>query len=291
MKRCPTCKKTFAEQYLTFCIEDGTPLVPVDEPAGISDADEETVVSASTQQRADDPSEPRYQPPGGYVPPGSLPSGGKRKAWPWVVAILAIGLLVLAGLGIAAATLLPSILRAANENAANRNVNSRVPNANENSNSDLAANNNSGTYGENANSDDAGVEAPPSTDESDVLAVLTDLENEWTVANINADKKKLNSILADDYVGTTADGVTQGKANYLKTIQRDTSIQKWAFEDLKVSLHGDRASLKGVLRLDVRNQQGAIVPVAFRFTDKFVWRDNRWQAVSSEVAPEAAAVE
>ena len=284
MKRCPTCKKTFAEQYLTFCIEDGTPLVPVDEPVdvpGASHADEQTVVSPSGHQRPDGPA-------GGYVPPGGLPSGGKRRVWPWVVAILAIVLLVLAGLGIAAATFIPSILNAANENAANRNMNSGVPNANENSNSDLADNNNSLAEVENANNSDVGDETPPPTNESDVLVVLTDLEHEWTVANINADKKKLNRILADDYVGTTTDGRTQGKADYLKTIQRDTSIQKWAFEELKVSLQGDRASLRGLLKLDVVNQQGAIVPVAFRFTDKFVWRDNRWQAVSSEVVPAAA---
>lgn len=257
----------------------------VQEPVGASDVEEQTVVSSSADRRADGPSAPRYQPPGGYVPPGSIPGQGKRKAWPWVVAILAIMLLMLVGLGIAAATFIPSILKAANENAANHNGRSSVPNANENSNSVLAENDNSGAYGENANADDAADETPAPTDESDVLVALTDLEHEWTVANINADRKKLDRILADDYVGTTADGRTQGKANYLKTIQRDTSIQKWAFEDLKVSLQGDRASLKGLLRLDVLNQQGAIVPVAFRFTDKFVWRDNRWQAVSSEVAP------
>jgi len=47
-----------------------------------------------------------------------------------------------------------------------------------------------------------------------VLQDLTDLEHEWTVANINADKKKLDRILADDYVGASADGTPQGKAEY-----------------------------------------------------------------------------
>ena len=227
--------------------------------------------------------EPAYQPPGGYAPPGSTPvSPSNRKAWPWVVGILALLLLALAGLGIAAATFLPSMLRASNENAAdsNANVNSH------NSNQSLSANSNEQPANDNASDNWNGIQTEPPSSESEVLSTLTDLEHEWTVANINADKKKLNRILADDYVGTTFDGNTQGKADYLRTIERDTAIQKWEFDDLKVSLLGDRATLTGVLRLEVQNQQGQTGPVAFRFTDKFVWRDNRWQAVSSEVKQE-----
>lgn len=227
-------------------------------------------------------SAPVYQPPGSYVPPG-MPSGqrGQRKAWPWVVGILALLLLALAGLGIAAATFIPSILRASNENASNANAN--VGNS---SNENLNANSNLEDSGTEANDNLNGESSEPPTSESDVLTALTDLEHEWTVANINADKKKLNRILADDYVGTTFDGQTQGKADYLRTIERDTSIQKWEFDELKVSLLGDRATLTGVLRLEVQNQRGQVGPIAFRFTDKFVWRDNRWQAVSSEVKQE-----
>ena len=36
------------------------------------------------------------------------------------------------------------------------------------------------------------VNTPPPTDQEQVLAQLTNLEQEWTVANINADKKKLD---------------------------------------------------------------------------------------------------
>jgi hypothetical protein len=110
-----------------------------------------------------------------------------------------------------------------------------------------------------------------------VLADLTNLENEWTVANINADKKKLNRILADDYVGTSEDKA-QGKADYLRTITRDDRIQKWEFNNLKVSLKGDRATLTGILRLKLTDGDDA-----YQFVDKFVWRDGRWQATSSEV--------
>lgn len=198
-----------------------------------------------------------------------------------MLGIIVLLLLALAGLGIAAATFIPSILRATQENA--RNVNA---DANSNNSNEASANSNAEHLQPDTIDNGNVVETPPPTSEAEVLKALTDLEHEWTVANINADKRKLNRILADDYVGTTFDGKTQGKADYLRTIERDTAIQRWEFEDLKISLLGDRAALTGLLRLEVRNQRGEVGPVVFRFTDKFVWRDNRWQAVGSEVKPE-----
>jgi len=282
VKRCPTCNQTFTDRNLSFCIDDGTPLLAVAENPD-SGEDEATIVSPSSNARStSSPDSGGYQPPGSYLSPGVPPSQStNRKAWPWVVGILALLLLALVGLGIAAATFIPSILKSSNENTANTNANvASGPTAN------LNANSNAHEANEDANADWNAAETEPPTSKSDVLSTLTDLENEWTVANINADKKKLNRILADDYVGATFDGKTQGKAEYLRTIERDTTIQKWEFDELDVSLVGNRASLTGVLRLEVQNQRGEVGPIAFRFTDKFVWRANRWQAVGSEVKQE-----
>jgi hypothetical protein len=124
------------------------------------------------------------------------------------------------------------------------------------------------------------VESSAPTDKAAVLSALTELEHEWTVANINADKSKLNRILADDYVGTTFDGKSQGKAEYLRTIERDTLTKNWEFDDLEVDLLGDRATLTGVVRFEIPDGERE-----FRFVDKFVWRDGRWQATGSVVTP------
>jgi type II secretory pathway pseudopilin PulG len=281
VKRCPTCNKTFTEEHLSFCIDDGTPLVTVDPPddeatvvrSGAEDGSPETSgLSGVVGGRVSNP----YQPPSSYLPPGS--SGEpKRQTWAWILGIFAILFVVLVGMGIAAAVLLPRMMRASNTNA---NLNSNVQRRNDSNENLSSANSNSAES--NTNTAIEEDTTPPPTDEAQVLSTLTDLEHEWTVANINADKKKLDHILADDYVGVT-DGRTEGKAEYLKTIQRDTLIQKWNFEDLKVNLSSDRATLTGTLRVEVKNDQGQIQPAAFRFTDKFVWRDGRWQATSSEV--------
>lgn len=294
MKRCPTCKKTFTDRNLSFCIDDGTPLLPVVEPLDASadaSADEATVVRPSPGVHASESEEasatskddrvPAYKPPGAYVPPGSSGPPSKRKTWPLIVAILAVVLVLIVGLGLAGAIFVPRMLRAKS------NTNNVGPRSNFNQNPNGSDSNSSSNANENENANDnLDVEdtTPPPKDTEKVLGDLKNLEDEWTVANINADKKKLDRILADDYVGTT-EGRAQGKAEYLKSIKRDTVIQHWEFEDLKTSLSADRASLTGILRLVVKDQQGQDQEVVYQFTDKFVWRAGRWQAVASEVNP------
>ena len=192
-------------------------------------------------------------------------------------------LFAIAGLAIVAALVFRNIANP-NANANLRRQDDSAANPNQrNSNANSNANSTVGNENSNDNSD-ADDSTPPPTDREKVLADLKNLEDEWTVANINADKKKLDRILADDYVGVSV-GKAQGKAEYLKTIEPDTAIQHWEFEDLKVSLNGDRASLSGVLRLDIKDQQGQDQQLTLKFTDKFVWRDGRWQATASEVGP------
>lgn len=295
MKRCPTCNRTFSDANLSFCLDDGTPLVSVapeqPEPA-FTTANDKRDTNGDKDWNA-----VAYQPPSGYQPAGTTT---KRKAWPWVVGIIGIVLGGVIGLAIAAALILPGMMERSvnrNNNAANANrsdaANSNtsnsnagiVTNANANANANVnAANANANANtATNANTANANADAsvPPPTDEDAVLAQLTDIENEWTAANINADKQKLERILADDYVSPSVEGQVQGKAEYLRTIQRDTSIRKWEFQDLKLQLRGDRAVLRGKLKL--RRDNGDTI---YDFVDKFVWRDGRWQATGSEATPE-----
>ena len=189
MKRCPTCKKTFSEEHLSFCLDDGTPLVPTNAPD-----DEATVVRsaaagnppASPSGASDERDSTAYQPPGSPLPPGPH-AESTRRTWPWILAILALVFIVFAGLGIAAVLFIPRMLKASNP-ATNLNANverrgnSNVDSANANSNS----NSNSNSANWNANLSSEEDTAQPPTDEAEVLPDLTDLEHEWTVANINA---------------------------------------------------------------------------------------------------------
>lgn len=274
MKRCPTCQRTYTEQNLSYCIDDGTPLVEVID-------DDPTVVSPrqpTTADTSNDWNAVAYRPPGAYVPPDTR----KRRVWPWVLGLVGLLVLVIAGLAIAAALVLPGMMRRANSNetATERsNRNSDVPtltprsSPSGNANSEIPANANSNT---NANANTNTSDAP--TDKEIVLSQLTNLEHEWTAANLNADKKKLQQILADDYVGPSSSGGIEGKREYIQNIQRDTSVQKWDFDNLKVTLRGDRATLSGQVRVTKDNDVET-----YDFTDKFVWREGRWQATGSVV--------
>jgi len=255
MKRCRTCNRTYTDPNLSYCIDDGTPLI-----TEVAD-DESTVVnrsSPSDRSTEDDWNAVAYRPPSAYVPPGK-----QRRTWPWLIGVLAAFVLGAVVLMIAAAIFVPRMIRSRQP----------APVANQ----PVIVNNDEPARTENTEPTE-NVAAPAPTDETQVLEQLKDLENDWTIANFKADTKKLDRILADDYVGQAAGGGLEGKKDYLKTIQPNDVIERWEFTDVKVDLSGNRATLTGVVTFFARGQQEA-----FNFTDKFVWRDGRWQATGSEV--------
>jgi hypothetical protein len=255
MKRCPTCKREF-EDSITYCPDDGSPLVSQARP----DSDE-TLVTPSIRDR-DIPTTQYGQLSGKATVSGSfadlpgLPpyaaTPAKRKVWPWVVAGVAI--LFLFGIVIAAVIAIPKIINRPNSNpAVAESPSSSVPNTR--------------TPSEPSSANEA------LTDKQAVLSQLTEIENRWTVANLAADKDALGHILADDYRGGNP---SHTKQQYLDEIKPDSTVKSWEFQDLHLELEGDRATLDGYLRQVTT--QGTEV---YSFTDKFVWRDGRWQATAS----------
>src|SRR6185503_10360227 len=143
-------------------------------------------------------------------------------------------------------------------------------NSNQPENANTAPESNSNS---NANEN---VDTPPPADHDQVLGQLTNLEQEWMAANINADKRKLEHILADDYVAQDEKGRLQSKADYIRTIRRDTEVDKWEFSNLKLNLVGDGATGNGIVTYV--DDDPSVSP---DFTDKSVSRDGRWHATAS----------
>jgi len=253
MKRCPTCQRTFSDESLSFCTEDGTPLAPV--------GDYET--TRVTPNSSDQNWNAAYQPP-------RQPSAKQTKNAPWIlVIVIALALGIVVGL-FALFFLVPRMAgrrQAVNRPIANTNVSpSPVPSVNTET-------------PKNENSNLTHEERQPPADKDQVLADLIAIEEDWTVANIQADKGKLERILGDDFVGAGPDGRVLGKVEYIDTIQPEPGIEKWDFEDVQLTLRGERATLSGKLRYVMPDGEQLQ-----NFTDRFVWRDGRWQAVSSEVS-------
>jgi hypothetical protein len=114
-------------------------------------------------------------------------------------------------------------------------------------------------------------------DEGEVLEQLKQVEEEWARANIEGDKEALTRILADEYVGTAPDGQTDRKADYVKNLKPSAEVESQEFDDLTLALAGGRAILSGVTVAEFKDGRAG----RFRFVDVFVWRDGRWQAVTS----------
>ncbi|MGQ0762298.1 MAG: DUF4440 domain-containing protein [Acidobacteriota bacterium] len=254
MKLCPTCKREF-EDSITYCLDDGSPLVTESRP----DSDE-TLVTPPIRGR-DIPTTQYGQLGGKATVSGSiadlpaLPSHAatpaKRKVWPLVVAGLAI--LFLFGIVIAAVIAIPKIVNRPNPPVATESPSSSVP--------------------DTRTPSDASSASHAPTDEKGVMSQLTELEKQWTVANLEADKETLDQILADDYRGGNP---SHTKQQYLDEIRPDSTVKSWEFQDLHLGLEGDRATLDGYLRQETT--RGTEV---YSFTDEFVWRDGRWQATAS----------
>ena len=262
MKRCSTCNRTYTDPNLSFCIDDGTPLTTVE-------TEDETTVVGPRGNQDHEWNAVAYRPPSSYVPPAAEVKP-KRRLWPWIVGVAGAFILGILALSVAAVVLAPRLMR--RDQRARSTINQPA-------NSNTAENRNSNTAEtSNANSNSTEhVDTPPSKDPEQVLTQLKELENEWTVANLNADRKKLDRILADDYVGQAGeDGGLETKAQYIESIERNTGVEKWELTDLKLTLAGDRATLSGIITYFLPDRT-----VSFDFMDKFVWRDGRWQATAA----------
>ena len=266
MKRCPTCKRAFEDDSLTYCLDDGTPLT-AEVPRRPESNDRATPSPGEAGSRELPPTQ--YSQLGGkatisasQVQIPSMPSyhaaPPKRRVWPWVIAGLAI--LFLLGLVIAAVIAIPRMMRNSNSNVV--------------TNTDTPSDSPSETY--TPKPGDSPAEGAAPTDESVVLSQLTEIEKQWTEANINGDKDAIERILAEEYSSSDS---PRNKKEYLDTMKPDSTVKSWELQDLQVELEGDHATLNGYLRQETT--RGTEV---YGFTDTFVWRDGRWQADGSRAS-------
>jgi Domain of unknown function (DUF4440) len=248
---------------LSFCLEDGTPLT---DSAGHKDL-QKTLVSPppsvpGSVRGSGMPATQAYNLPGkatissaqSQIPIAQMygPATKKRKTWPWIVAILAVLFIVIV-LVVLIAVGLPAMMR----DSSNDNRPQPTPTQ--------PADKATPTPGSSTSENDL------PTDKDEVLAQLSKLEDEWEQANVKGDKEALAQILAEEYLG---DGKT--KRQYIDSLTPNNEVQSWEIQKLTVDQNGDRATVHGRLREETKGG-----PEVSDFTDEYVWRDHRWQAVSA----------
>lgn len=170
MKKCPTCNRTFTDDALSFCLEDGSPLLSVGSESGPPSYDPGATIQYNPGRETNPPPPSSYTPsqtPGYQAPPpawspmpppGSVPGGGmpggppkkKSKGIYWVIGIIAVVVVLGIG-GIILAVVLVG-MSASNTNNGNTNNSNSTANSNSNAkNSNNANNSNSDNSNSNAN--------------------------------------------------------------------------------------------------------------------------------------------
>jgi hypothetical protein len=114
----------------------------------------------------------------------------------------------------------------------------------------------------------------------DALTIeLMKLEYELTTASLKGDISTLASFMADDYLGTSADGTTQTKNQVLSSLKPDKMTKDWKITDGQlVSATEDTAVLNYIQSQTLKNGR----TFRARVTDTFVKRNGRWLVKSEQ---------
>ena len=120
-------------------------------------------------------------------------------------------------------------------------------------------------------------QAPSATDE------LTQIQHRLMKAWIDGDREYVDRTLASEWTTTDTTGHVLTKAQVMQEafgsdVRR---IESGAIDDIKVRLLGDAAIVTGHTTA-VGIYKGSKVTANLRFTDVFIKREGRWQAVASQ---------
>ncbi len=111
---------------------------------------------------------------------------------------------------------------------------------------------------------------------------LVELEQAWNAAFYRKDVAFISNVLADEFVATYDDGRQGDKATELALVEAfNQSVESAIQDQFMIRVYRDTAVVWFRLNL-VGLRDGERAEVTFRFTDVFVWRDDRWQCVSSQ---------
>lgn len=117
---------------------------------------------------------------------------------------------------------------------------------------------------------------------SGVAAELTQIEHRLVKAWLESDRKTVDSILASDWSVIDLTGHVLTKEQVMKELgSGDRRIESGSVDDLRVRVFGNTAVVTGRSELS-GTYQGKRASVTQRFTDVFVKRNGRWQAVASQ---------
>jgi hypothetical protein len=109
---------------------------------------------------------------------------------------------------------------------------------------------------------------------------LIQIDKAWTFAELKGDKKAAGALVADDYVGTTQQGMLENKTQYLASLAPNADVVR--SDDYQVRIFGNTAIMTHRATVEgVRN-------IKFRSTHIWMKRGGKWLVVAhhgSQIVP------
>jgi len=108
------------------------------------------------------------------------------------------------------------------------------------------------------------------------------LEHDWAQAVVKSGAAAVDQYEADDIVSTDPSGRVTDKAQDKKDLSSgDLKVQSLELSDLKVRVYGNTAVATGLATLK-GTYKGQDMSGNYRYTDTWVRRNGKWQAVASQ---------
>jgi ketosteroid isomerase-like protein len=119
------------------------------------------------------------------------------------------------------------------------------------------------------------------SDASNTETTIIGLEKKWADAIVKRDMATLNELIADDFTGTSWAGNTYSKTNAIEDIEfRVYVAESIDLEGMNVKVFGDTAVVT-LSQVEKSKYENRDCSGRYGYTDVWVKRDGRWQAVSS----------
>jgi ketosteroid isomerase-like protein len=126
--------------------------------------------------------------------------------------------------------------------------------------------------------------ALPHRDNHAIHKEIEALEQQWREAVVSNNVTQMDSLLADDYIGISANGTVETKAQALALRKAGTvRITTLDLNDLKVRVYGDTAVVTSRADLEGTNGQSDISG-NYRYTRVYNRRYGQWKIVSFEAS-------
>jgi hypothetical protein len=121
---------------------------------------------------------------------------------------------------------------------------------------------------------------PPGTP-GEIKNNLIQIEHEIGRANLDCDYKYFDQVEAEEFIFTDAAGTVSNKKQDMAG-EKDCRKTEGTYDvdEAEVRLFNNTAVVTGRITTVHKNKEEKLVTRRSRFTDVFVWRDDRWQLVA-----------